>query len=316
MSEKISVVLTTYNGEKYILEQLDSLKNQRVKIDEVLIADDMSTDKTVDVIKTYIEDNHLSHWKLFINDENLGWKKNFHNIIKVAIGDVIFFSDQDDIWDINKISEMYELMITNKSINVLSCKAKYINSEGEKLEISSKVLPFGVDNSKDVGTIYKNCFDRKFLYSIMPGCTMCVRKSYVDFIYRINNDPILPHDALFWKTAIILDSCYSYNKELISYRIHGDNASAPSTSASYEIKSIEKRIEEANIFKTQIAEILVLDHYIKSKYRNDLIRIKEFTTIRNSFLEKKVSWGIIKYFYYYRDIKMFCGDVLIRLKKS
>ena len=64
MKEKISVVMTTYNGQKYLLEQLESLRNQTFKIDEVIIMDDCSQDETPNLIRKYIADNDLKGWKL------------------------------------------------------------------------------------------------------------------------------------------------------------------------------------------------------------------------------------------------------------
>lgn len=72
MKEKISVVMTTYNGKKYLLEQLESLRNQTLKIDEVIIMDDCSKDETPELIRKYIIDNNLSGWKLIENQTNQG----------------------------------------------------------------------------------------------------------------------------------------------------------------------------------------------------------------------------------------------------
>lgn len=77
MKEKISVVMTTYNGQKYLLEQLESLRNQTFKIDEVIIMDDCSQDETPNLIRKYIADNDLKGWKLIENQTNQGWKKKF-----------------------------------------------------------------------------------------------------------------------------------------------------------------------------------------------------------------------------------------------
>ena len=80
-----SVVMATYNGEKNILEQLDSLLSQTKKINEVLICDDCSTDNTVDIISSFIEKNNLSStWHLKINEKNLGWRKKFLSFIKFS----------------------------------------------------------------------------------------------------------------------------------------------------------------------------------------------------------------------------------------
>lgn len=75
--EKISVALATYNGEKYIEKQLDSIRNQTIKPDEVVIVDDKSSDRTVALINEFIAVNNLVNWKLFVNEKNVGYRKNF-----------------------------------------------------------------------------------------------------------------------------------------------------------------------------------------------------------------------------------------------
>ena len=95
----ISVVMCCYNGEKYIQEQMDSLKNQSRKADEIIIIDDCSKDDTVQIIKNYIQQNELHSWKLIENKKNKGWKENFMFGIRQAKGEVIFPCDQDDIWN-------------------------------------------------------------------------------------------------------------------------------------------------------------------------------------------------------------------------
>lgn len=93
---KISVAMTTYNGSKYIIKQLDSLKNQSRKIDELVICDDCSTDNTVELVNDYIKSNNLEGWNMYSNENNLGFINNFKQAIKKTTGDIIFLCDQDD----------------------------------------------------------------------------------------------------------------------------------------------------------------------------------------------------------------------------
>ena len=95
---KISVVVTTYNGEKYLEEQLESIKNQTKHVDEVLIFDDQSQDDSFRIAEQYIEKNTLIGWKAIRNSTNKGWRKNFFDGIQLATGEVIFLCDQDHIW--------------------------------------------------------------------------------------------------------------------------------------------------------------------------------------------------------------------------
>ena len=104
---KLSIVMTTYNGMEYIKDQLDSIANQKRKADEVLIYDDGSNDGTIEFIENYINNNGLNNtWKLIVNEENKGWRRNFVEGIWSSIGDLVFPCDQDDIWHENKLEKI------------------------------------------------------------------------------------------------------------------------------------------------------------------------------------------------------------------
>ena len=87
----ISIAMTTYNGEKYILDQLISLRDQSKKPDEVIIVDDCSTDSTPLLTKKFIKENKLENWKLFLLKKNIGYKKAFQTAISKTNGEIIFF---------------------------------------------------------------------------------------------------------------------------------------------------------------------------------------------------------------------------------
>lgn len=104
MNKLVSIAMTTYNGEKFIKKQLDSIINQTYKNLEIIICDDGSTDKTIDIIKEYQKKD--KRIKLYINEKNLGFSKNFEKAISLCKGDYIALSDQDDIWELDKIETM------------------------------------------------------------------------------------------------------------------------------------------------------------------------------------------------------------------
>ena len=107
---KVSVVMTTYNGEKYLCQMLDSLRMQERKIDELLFFDDKSTDGTVCLIEDYIKRYDIREWRVVVNKKNLGWEKNFTQGINAATGDIIFPCDQDDIWHLDKVKKMTQAL--------------------------------------------------------------------------------------------------------------------------------------------------------------------------------------------------------------
>ena len=150
---KTSVVLSTYNGEQYIIEQLESIKNQTRIPDEVLIYDDCSTDQTVELVRNFIDKNRLDAWKLEVNQHNKGWKKNFMNGIWSASGDLVFPCDQDDIWMPHKIATMEKIIEDNSSIMVLTSGYEaFYDSENRK--------PF---NKNRMENLKNSNFQKRFL---------------------------------------------------------------------------------------------------------------------------------------------------------
>jgi len=99
----ISIAMCTYNGEKYIQEQLDSILNQTYKNIEIIITDDRSSDITIKIIKSYQQKD--SRIKLYENEKNLGFLKNFEKAISLCSGDYIALADQDDIWKEYKLEQ-------------------------------------------------------------------------------------------------------------------------------------------------------------------------------------------------------------------
>ena len=117
----VSVCIASYNGEKFILEQLNSILTQIHEKDEILICDDKSTDSTVEIIKK-INDSRL---KLYENDKNLGYTKNFERVLSLSKGDIIITSDQDDIW----LPGKYKTIIKNlKLVDFVVHDAKIVDT--------------------------------------------------------------------------------------------------------------------------------------------------------------------------------------------
>ena len=105
-----SVAMCTYNGEKYIKEQLESIIHQTLPPDEIIICDDGSNDHTISAIKETMRVWRGS-WMLVQNEKNLGYKKNFQKAISLCQGDIIYLSDQDDVWDLHKMELMNQIFV-------------------------------------------------------------------------------------------------------------------------------------------------------------------------------------------------------------
>ena len=229
---KISIAMATYCGEKYLLEQLNSLLNQTRKPDEVVIFDDCSKDNTASLVKSFISENGLNDtWNFTVNSENKGFVKNFAQAIEATTGDIIFLCDQDDIWYENKISELENLFEQNSDAMAINSSFDFIDALGDIINVPEK--PKKTNHDLIYRLIPKNsCEEISRLEvvrsNISPGCTIAFRKKLKD-IYLSTSKFIVPHDHEINILSAINGKLYFYNKATIGYRIHENNAIGLST---------------------------------------------------------------------------------------
>lgn len=296
--KKVSVVLTTYNGEQFVIELLDSIRLQTRKADEVLISDDNSRDNTVSLIRNYIKENQLNNFKLLVNQKNLGWQENFKKTMLMATGDVIFFADQDDIWHKDKIEKQLEVF------------EKY----DAKLVVSD-FNPFGVFSEKEIfsgkldtdvleNSIEKIRFNKCYYQIMRPGCTMAFSSILLKDFEKIWEKDT-PHDALIWVIAGLYNSIYYYHENLIEYRRCGNNASIKMThEIKYKINEVERTEAANNIFikekKLDPSQVEVVNEInMWCHYRKELLLKK-----------KVVAWiRLWKYMGCYLSPKKYFGDL-------
>ncbi len=127
-SEKISIAMAVYNGERFIREQLDSYLAQTRLPDELVVSDNASTDSTLEIVREFAARAPFPV-RVFINDRNLGVTKNFERAITESTGDIIFLSDADDVWYEEKIARMTTALIGAPTAGVITCNADYVDDE-------------------------------------------------------------------------------------------------------------------------------------------------------------------------------------------
>ena len=199
--------MPSYNGEKYIKDQLVSILDQLGPDDEVIISDDQSSDSTVEIIKG-INDARI---KLFINGDNLHYIKNVENTLKHASGDYIFLADQDDIWVPNKVEitlnalKQYDLVMSDCYVTDSNLSILY--ESYYKLRKSQK-----------------NKFLALALGSPYLGCCMAFRRSVLTKSLPFP-DYISSHDTWLGNVGAFLFKAKFLEDKLIYYRRHGGNAS-------------------------------------------------------------------------------------------
>lgn len=212
---KLSVVMSTYNGASFIQHQLESLRDQKRKADEVLIFDDCSSDNTVDIARNFISKNRLGNWKIVVNEHNKGWRKNFIDGMAEANGDLIFPCDQDDYWHDDKLEIMSNFMNRYPQIKVLASNYREVFDDG-----TTHIGSFRQDNQLKKVELYNN-----YMLNKLPGCTFCIRKEIAQLCKKYWEKGY-PHDALIWRLGLFSDSLYIYAKDLIDWRKHGTSAFA------------------------------------------------------------------------------------------
>lgn len=161
----ISVVIASYNGEKYIKKQIESIICQLNIDDEVIVSDDGSSDDTLNIVAKMSEND--SRIKL-INGPRKGYNKNFENAIRCAKGDYIFISDQDDEWMPNKVSIILETFKHNPEIKCIRHDC-YVVDDKDNIIIDS------YNTYRKANINYK----KNFVKNTFTGCCMCVEANWL-----------------------------------------------------------------------------------------------------------------------------------------
>ncbi len=220
----ISVCMATYNGEKYIRKQIESILIQLNADDELIISDDSSTDDTVEIIKS-IGDNRII---LFEKQQFKSPIFNFENALKYAQGEIIVLADQDDIWKENKIETIKKYM---QDYDVVISDADIIDEHGKILQDSFYKL-----NGSKSG------FAKNIVKNSYIGCAMAFNKKILDKSLPFPRDIPL-HDWWIGLIGEMYGKTYFIEDKLISYRRHENNASPTGEKSKYStLRKISFRI--------------------------------------------------------------------------
>lgn len=201
----ISVCMATYNGEKYIKEQIDTILCQLSDDDELIISDDHSTDSTIEIINSY----HDKRIRLFYNNGIKGCTHNFENALKQVRGDFIFLADQDDIWLSNKLDRM-KSYLTEGGYDLVMCNCTLVD---ENLQIIKS--PFF---DKDC-PMERSVLSNLYRCACLGCCLIFTRKALQAFLPFPKN--VALHDLWIYLFAIINLRCGYLYEELQLYRRHG-----------------------------------------------------------------------------------------------
>ncbi|MDO4574094.1 MAG: glycosyltransferase family 2 protein [Planctomycetia bacterium] len=215
----LSIAICTYNGAKFLREQLDSLASQTRLPDEVVVGDDGSTDATLDLLADWAKTVPFPV-RVERNAENGGFVRNFENTMRRCTGDVIFPSDQDDVWYPEKLAKMAAVLENDPQVGLVFCNAAFIDAKGEKLPGTLETdvrdwLRYGMPRFVSIQDMRKN--------PINTGCCAAVRRDWLPPLFPIPEGWY--HDMWFYTLMPSLARTRTLREPLIAHRLHGRNVS-------------------------------------------------------------------------------------------
>ena len=302
----ISVAMTTYNGERYIEEQLESIRKQTQSVDEIVVVDDGSTDSTVDIVCNYASKYPELGIHLEQNDTTLGYKKNFYKAISLCQGDITFLCDQDDCWFENKVEKMCGLLDEYPEIGVVSTAFVQMDGVGNKGKHKSAYQR----NMAQEELVCVPTVDLIF-HNISQGCAMAMRRDVKD-VYLQYFDETLPHDWAINVVASMTKKCYYWNVPMFFYRIHDNNTIGLNDNMILKQKNtMEVRTKDAR----QALDVLNFIEKIDKVFYEEnfwLRKAREFSLKHVKNLEDRKFIGLLfqNFNPCYRQLKTFRGRIL------
>lgn len=284
----VSIVLCTYNGEKYLEEQLNSIINQTYKNLEIIISDDCSTDNTISILEKY---KHFNNFHIFLNKENLGFNKNFELAISRANGYYIALCDQDDAWDLNKIDILVS-SIEEESLVYANSMLVDENLISLNKTLEDKLKVNFISSNSMLNFIFGNC---------VSAHAMLFKKEIVDFLNFPRN---IYFDQYIAMVCASKNGVKYINKNLVLYRQHSNNTLAQNgfkkrKSIFYKIKTkLEKKIKD----NEELKDIVNVMKNISTINENEKIILEEYSLYLNQFRKKYFNFKLFLFLYKNRDL--------------
>jgi glycosyltransferase involved in cell wall biosynthesis len=220
ISRRISVALATYNGERYLAEQLASLARQSCRPFELVVVDDGSADGTVDIVRNFSETAPFPV-RVFCNERRLGYAKNFLRAAELCSGDIISFCDQDDVWSHDKLERVVREFDDEEVLLV------YHNAH--LMDATGRLMGYVFKPTESSATLSHQDVEP---WRIVPGFAQAIRRSLLRYSYLhkesldiFNMDERMPHDQWFLFLSSALGKSTFVSRNLAGYRLHSGNAS-------------------------------------------------------------------------------------------
>ncbi len=214
------MALCTYNGALLLNEQLESIFCQSVPVSEIVVCDDNSTDNTLLVLRDF-SNRRPGVLSIHKNVNQLGAIRNFEKAMSLCTGEIIFLSDQDDIWEKEKVEKMMRVFESKKHVELIFTDGRLINDEGdflgstlwEKWDFNAKMRYSWKNNVNAFHSLYNN-------NNRATGATIAFRRELLQNVGDFKVPIDFWHDALLALHAAALNGLYFIEEPLIRYRIH------------------------------------------------------------------------------------------------
>ena len=305
MEEKVDILLATYNGEKYIKEQIESILNQTYKNIQIIISDDCSKDGTRQILKEYEKNDKI---KVFYQEENLGYVKNFEFLLKQVESNLYMLSDQDDVWKKEKVEKSVE-KIENEKLDLVFGDLEVVDENLNTLYKSYNRYMHLIHKIKK----YQKDYRLQYLYNCMTGCTIISRKNWIDKVLPFpTNSKYMIHD--YWLGLVIaLNGKVVYIEEpYILYRQHGKNQ-VGSKKASKTASKLEK-VRNISIntrigtFETYVMHEEIFNEKLRKQNEKALEYFKMLKNKKNFNFRQ---WGIFFRLYKYESFSQYIKNFMV-----
>jgi glycosyltransferase involved in cell wall biosynthesis len=252
----LSVALCTYNGESFLEQQLISILDQTLQVNEIVVCDDCSNDNTLEILKTY-EKKFPNLIKLYANEIALGTIKNFEKAISLTTGDLIFLADQDDIWHKNKVEMMSRFFQENNNCKLLFTDGLLIDGHGTSLNATLWEKWCFDTNIRHSWRNNQNAFkDLVINHNKITGATVCFHSSLKANVLPIAIPYGYWHDVWLGLHAAAQQGLMFLEQPLISYRIHDKQQIGVSIEIDKEIRiKSNKNAVTKGLFYKKLVEV-------------------------------------------------------------
>ena len=295
----ISVAMATYNGQKYIKQQLDSIIAQTLPPSEIIIVDDVSEDNTVEIVKKLSEKTTIPIY-VYMNEENSGVAKSFHRAVQLCQSEFIAFSDQDDIWYLNKLEILFNKLNNLPHKQLIFSDVEVVDKNNVSLNYTqwdahgfTKKEQARYNSGHELEVVLKR--------GVANGMAMLFRKSllegeeiYNDFWTYFLHDGYLERKSALMQSSIVLD------RPLVRYRLHDNNVIGAGRLFS-TVENYEKMTKTHVAYKNKVIECEQLLRIIK---KNE----EKYNIVKNKKL-------ILRRIHFFNFRQSLPGNFLIRFLK-